>query len=184
MIFSICACQPHSVATWSHPAQAQFFVGSFHPFCAPASSSKRGSSCVKCSFSTNAKAPLSSVALWVPSSSKADIRITTTPGSSFVSWEAASNPVISGILTSIRTKSGTHSCANTSASRPLRLFAITSTFDRMFRKAHRASTKSAESSTTKVRIRVLPWGVGDPGHRNNRGCRTKQEHVQAPSFLA
>ena len=39
--------------------QAQFFAGLFHPFCDAASSSRRGSSCVKRSFITNANAPLS-----------------------------------------------------------------------------------------------------------------------------
>jgi hypothetical protein len=41
------------------PGQAQFFAGPFHPFCDATSSRRRGSSCVKCSFITNANAPLS-----------------------------------------------------------------------------------------------------------------------------
>jgi hypothetical protein len=40
-------------------AQAQFFVGLFHPFSDAASSSRRGRSWVRFSFITNANAPLS-----------------------------------------------------------------------------------------------------------------------------
>ena len=39
------------------PAPAQFCVGPFHPFSEAANSSKRASSCLRCSFVTNANAP-------------------------------------------------------------------------------------------------------------------------------